>query len=936
MSSIFKSNYTRKLKSEELTGAKIEVPQEDYTCQGKYDIVKRQTYFSAFQILLGIALSVCGYILNQQFPFFGNQSIFILGLGITLFGLLALIWCIKDVDKIKEKLNIEYWYNTQDHTISKLLFIASIIKAVFLITTVITLFIYKSTANNYFQAATQSEDASQLSSSINQYNLFFQITIAISFAGIIILVCTTYSAYAFSNTATSFRISLYAFTLLNMAFCGGMIYATLSTQKIESIHSLQGIADFWSIRVIFYITVVYLSTLIAILITNFTKSMNYYMSMGTLLLLICVVFVSFNGKIYRNAREVSNFAQTNCQNEMQMIHQDFLVKSGCPNKYIFKQKDQVYPDCEMDQQTVFWENDLDKENQDKLNQIQCLNKKCCGITGKMYADWFYVIATLGQLISQQSFVIIGICYYLSTRYSGSSSYYKKLECLFLVLGLLVLSGWVFLVVYYQYQPITQKPGLQSQLQVPDPTADTYKLYQYADVTNRVECEKSFSQYFSIYYQTQFSKNEIFECVDDCQTAIIRVSVTATYYKIILSQSFNDPHIKIFDSRFQSVFNVGDIQPNTDFVAAEGTISTVKNFFMQNVCLYSYEPQANHNLIVRVSKINPTTGGILKKIDFKPSKAVLKQINKKSNKQDVSYSQTFDDKNEQQINKNISFQSVLITVKDAQTNQNIQNKLINLQVYFHHQECIEQNNTPSVDLSGVQSQFLVKNLYTNTYTIFVKVDGYNYSCKRISLTEHYQTTEQIVYLNKNLQNKEMRAVLEWNKNNFAQLDLLVTLSTDKSTDCIAGYFNENCQKIYYERKSQHPYYQSIKIDQLGANDYLFYIKHNLSQKSYNDLVASGKKNINQILAESGAHFSIYVAGLEYPVYESGIAYFDNNISTDENLIWLVSCMNGSYGNQVYSLNQYWTTKSTNEFIIKSNGQELPSSGICSKYLKSLFN
>lgn len=72
------------------------------------------------------------------------------------------------------------------------------------------------------------------------------------------------------------------------------------------------ITDFWAIKVMSLISGVYIVTLVGVLITNFKKSVNFYMSIGTLLLLICVVFVTFNGKIYRNAKDINKFAENNC------------------------------------------------------------------------------------------------------------------------------------------------------------------------------------------------------------------------------------------------------------------------------------------------------------------------------------------------------------------------------------------------------------------------------------------------------------------------------------------------------------------------------------------------------------------------------------------------------------------------------------------------
>lgn len=81
--------------------------------------------------------------------------------------------------------------------------------------------------------------------------------------------------------------------------------------------------------------------------------------------------------------------------------------------------------------------------------------------------------------------------------------------------------------------------------------------------------------------------------------------------------------------------------------------------------------------------------------------------------------------------------------------------------------------------------------------------------------------------------------------------------------------------------------------------------------------SGKDSMNEILAESSAHISVYVAGLEYPVQESGLSPLDSAFRTEENLVWIIACLNGSYGNIVHPLNSYWTYTSVHDYITKKN-------------------
>lgn len=43
-----------------------------------------------------------------------------------------------------------------------------------------------------------------------------------------------------------------------------------------------------------------------------------------------------------------------------------------------------------------------------------------------------------------------------------------------------------------------------ELNKPDETAEGFKSYSYSQVTKRAECEKSFSEYFTLYYNQPFN------------------------------------------------------------------------------------------------------------------------------------------------------------------------------------------------------------------------------------------------------------------------------------------------------------------------------------------------------------------------------------------------------------------------------------------------
>jgi len=77
---------------------------------------------------------------------------------------------------------------------------------------------------------------------------------------------------------------------------------------------------------------------------------------------------------------------------------------------------------------------------------------------------------------------------------------------------------------------------------------------------------------------------------------------------------------------------------------------------------------------------------------------------------------------------------------------------------------------------------------STYTIFVKADGYLVSCNRLTLSVREGSEQQIIYLNRELKDEEVRIVLEQNKNDFDAVDLMATMNINSKTDCVVGYLN----------------------------------------------------------------------------------------------------------------------------------------------------
>ncbi len=77
--------------------------------------------------------------------------------------------------------------------------------------------------------------------------------------------------------------------------------------------------------------------------------------------------------------------------------------------------------------------------------------------------------------------------------------------------------------------------------------------------------------------------------------------------------------------------------------------------------------------------------------------------------------------------------------------------------------------------------------------------------------------------------------------------------------------------------------------------------------------------------------MYVSGIDYPVFLANLLTAggedQNAILKENDLVWLVGCLNGAKGNQVKNLNQWWVLNSNFDYIIKDDGQNFPPTEIC---------
>ena len=77
------------------------------------------------------------------------------------------------------------------------------------------------------------------------------------------------------------------------------------------------------------------------------------------------------------------------------------------------------------------------------------------------------------------------------------------------------------------------------------------------------------------------------------------------------------------------------------------------------------------------------------------------------------------------------------------------------------------------------------------------------------------------------------------------------------------------------------------------------------------------DINKLFIQSGAMIKIYVGLIDYPIFYSNLLANDEEgkIIKENNLAWLVGCLNGQRGNEIKYLDNWWRVNSDFEYILK---------------------
>jgi hypothetical protein len=166
---------------------------------------------------------------------------------------------------------------------------------------------------------------------------------------------------------------------------------------------------------------------------------------------------------------------------------------------------------------------------------------------------------------------------------------------------------------------------------------------------------------------------------------------------------------------------------------------------------------------------------------------------------------------------------------------------------------------------------------------------------------------------------LRVTLEW-MDEANDLDLYGTFNIDPVSDCLVDGISYQCQGLRAFTDQNRG--AVIEVDNLGPYYYLFFVKKFVP-------VGNSSTGTGTYLTQSGATIKVYLPGFNaaaFQFYAEPYTWTDNQVTVDDNMVWLAFCMDGNVGPlSITPIADYWNgTLSTGTGFV-------PNSNICQYYL-----
>ena len=549
----------------------LNVNQEDYTRKEKSKFLFVEKILSFLLILTSIAESVLSFLLDDKYQY---SATFYFGIFLSIQAFFAIIFFVWSFTLSKElKKSEDKWAEESDTILGRITLIFSVIFFLGSLTINIIVIIWRHQAFSYYLAANGSENYQ----AFRDNYLIFEICIAIlTIINLIILGYSIFTSYINAGSPNTFRILLYILSFIHTFVAFTVIYFAKEAMKLKSVNLINKAVNFLSIELIIVMTVIAIVIVFVTLFINFKRWRSLYLVMGTILLIVSFVLMGSGGKVFQSSNSLLNNKVASCQTHLKKINSADLKTYGCENKYLKGDSS----NCPLNHQTIVFEKQKNTPISKQINQIACLNMKCCGVVSRPYQNLLIQLGVLNLILISISFAIICCCYFLTNKYSGQKSLPRSLEIAFIFLCLVLLIVGIALCIALQIHLPVQENVVSTN--TPKFKHSNYnKLEHYPKSVEYVPITcKKFSSYKS--YNPTISLSNCINSVTKNGQKIchdgVRVSIASLNAKIKFKKTFNSKTLFFFDSSVDRIlFPDLKNKESYNFLTFQGKPDDIKSF-----------------------------------------------------------------------------------------------------------------------------------------------------------------------------------------------------------------------------------------------------------------------------------------------------------------------------------------------------------------------
>ena len=876
--------------------------QEDYLAKEKLTILTYNILLSFLSILFFIAEIISSFLLDSLYStsiplFLGLLSIF--GLVNAFF---MLIWSIYQRRKLS--ISDEKWGENTDSVFARIVLISSIFLFFGLITLSVDLHLWTSRGFDLFVAEHVSDEVEDF---VSQWSILSNFTDVFSCVNLLILIYMIYASFVCCGSPNTIRILLYEAGFLQILF-GFLVlnYVKLIFQYDEN----SKIAQFLSLSLYgilsFFIIIVMLGSIV-IYVINYKRSRSGYLMCGALLIILTVIIIGLGGSIYRESLVIHNAFRDDCKIYLSDLQYDDISAYGCIPKY--SEYGIEYMNCTDADQVLVWEDVINGEENVFKNSIGCLNMNCCNVVGDIYELNLLKLESFNIAFLTMTFLSISACFFLTNKYSGERTLKKILEYLYMVfLFILVIIGIISLFLFQADIPHEKEMISVNSLEfVQSSVKENYTLNSQFIATG---CSL-ITDYDPVYNLSDFYSNDSNSGV---RTIILTTNADIWYDN---KQNFSD--IQVFDKDMASVLFPGLSFSEKDILIFQGKTEKMEKFVNESLYLCPYSiltPMYLEYFIAAVNLSSNTADNSTLQWasgtnfeSFLQTTTTISHLNLVNTTEDLSLVSNLTDL-QTRLNA-IKFGDITIGSYSISSETVIAN--ISLKIYSGtFTSCSSSAESALLEVFTNDSGLItVYNLPYGEYTIIGSNSLTKSNCLFIDIQA--RSVEKVMFFNDLLEINEISVVLEWKDS--IDLNLFGALEFSNET-CIVSYFNEECTSLSFKSLNIGQYNaQMVKITVLGAYNYLFFVKRELSWVEYQQTLQN-QTDLNSDFLNAEFELKAYVHEIQFPVAD--LTYEGSNTNSTlvnaTSVAFLAFCVDGANSDVLNAKNSFW---SGNETFPKAN-------------------